>query len=371
MLDDESKGFRGIIPGGDGVLIVAEIGTAHGGELERGYELIDAAVDAGANCVKFQVVFADEIIHPLTGIVELPGGGVSLYERFKSLEREIDFFGSLKKYAEKRNVLFLASSFGVKSARLLKELDVSAIKIASPELNHYPMLEEIADYGIWKIISTGVSRLCDIERALDVLGYERSVILHCITSYPAPVDEYNLLLLKSLKAIFGLPVGVSDHSLDPIVVPALSVVMGGVVVEKHFTFSREGEGLDDRIALTPKDFGRMVEIIRAAFREPASVEKMLRKEYGEKRIDSILGDGVKRLAPSERGNYLSTNRTIHALRDIRKDEILTEENVAVLRSEKNLKPGLDPRFFKLILGKRVVRDIESGRGIEWNDLLLD
>ncbi len=356
---------------GDKILIIAEIGTAHGGSLSRARDLIDAAVESGANCVKFQVVFADEIVHPRTGLVDLPGGRIPLYDRFKSLERDEDFYGKLKEYTEERGALFLASSFGIRSARILKRIGVKAIKIASPELNHFPMLEEIARYGVWKIVSSGVSKLGDIEKAFDVLGCDRSILLHCVTSYPAPEEEYNLKLIPNLAAILGLPVGVSDHSLDPTLVPVLSVLVGGVAVEKHFTLSNEGDGLDDRIALVPDRFRMMVDMLKRAVREPDLMWRELEGRYGKRKIEEILGDGVKRLAESERESYLTTNRSIHAIREIEKGEKLSETNIAILRTEKNLKPGLDPSFYRLVLGKKVVRRVESGDGIEWDDLLLD
>ncbi len=367
MRDDGS--ILSIIPRGK-ILIIAEIGTSHGGDLNKAKRLIDAAVDAGANCVKFQVVFADEIVHPLTGFVDLPGGRIPLYERFKSLERGEEFYRELKDYTEKKGVLFLASSFGLRSTKILKRIGIKAIKIASPELNHFPMLEEIAGYGVWKVVSSGVSKLGDIERAFEILGYDKSVLLHCVTSYPAPEEEYNLRIISNLSSILGLPVGVSDHSLDPILVPVLSVLVGGVAVEKHFTLSNEENGLDDRIALIPEKFETMVKMLRSAVEEPEIVWKELEYRYGKEKLERILGDGVKRLAKSERESYLTTNRSIHALREIEEGEVLSEENISILRTEKNLKPGLDPSFYRIILGKRVVRRVRAGEGLEWDDLLL-
>ena len=141
-------------------------------------------------------------------------------------------------------------------------------------------------------------------------------------------------------------------------------------MEKHFTLSREGKGLDDRIALVPGEFRKMVEILKSAVNEPDEVWKELRKRYGQKRVEKVLGDGVKRLAKSERDNYLTTNRSIHVVRRIAKGEVLSESDIAVLRTEKNLKPGLDPAFYRTVLGKRVVREIKAGDGLSWDDLLL-
>ena len=233
-----SVGARRFGPGK--ALVIAEIGTGHGGDLAKARELIAAASESGADCVKFQCVFADEILHPHTGQVLLPGGAIALYDRFRQLEEDEDFYAALKEYAEATGLLFLCTPFGLRGARLLRRIECEAMKIASPELNHFPLLDEVASYGLPVILSSGVSVLGDIDRALghfpargaNGVGDAPGVaLLHCVTSYPAPATEYNLRVLGSLGALFGLPIGVSDHSLDPVLVPALSIAAGGVIVE--------------------------------------------------------------------------------------------------------------------------------------------
>src|SRR5208337_1515435 len=132
------------VGGGSPCLVVAELGTSHQGDRARARELIDAAAEAGADCIKFQLVHAEEILHPLSGIVDLPTGKVALYEQFRALERPVGFYEDLKSYTESRGVLFLCSPFGLRSARELKSIGVRALKIASPELNHIALLEEVA-----------------------------------------------------------------------------------------------------------------------------------------------------------------------------------------------------------------------------------
>ncbi|RKX75186.1 MAG: spore coat protein [Spirochaetes bacterium] len=331
--------------------------------------MIDAAVDAGADCVKFQMVFADEIIHPLTGKVSLPGGKTPLYEHFKRLERDWDFYRELKEYVEKRGALFLCTPFGTGSAQILHKLEVKLFKIASPELNHFPLLEEVSNYDLPVILSTGVSTLGDIEKALKIVG-DKAVLLHCITSYPAPYEEYNLRVIPNLMAIFGLPVGVSDHSTDPVLVPTLSAAVGGCIIEKHFTLSRKGGGLDDPIALEPEDFSIMVKSVRKAEEEGyESTLNRLCTKYGEKCIHSVLGSGKKRVAPSERNNYFTTRRSVHAVKFLPAGTVLSRENTALLRTEKNLRPGLPPELWDVIIGKKCIRDIPPGEGVVWDDLL--
>jgi sialic acid synthase SpsE len=368
-------------------LIIAEIGTGHGGDLAKARELLAAAADSGADCAKFQCVFAEEIIHPNTGIVPLPGGDIALYARFQELEEDEDFYAALKDEAEARGLLFLCTPFGVRSARLLRSLGCSAMKVASPELNHFPLLAELASYGLPTILSSGVSTLSDIDRALRYFesrlneaggsmapgvpraARSRAALLHCVTAYPAPSSDYNLRLLRHLGGIFDIPVGVSDHSLDPVLVPALSIAAGGTIVEKHICLSRADPGLDDPIALPPGDFSRMSKAIRQAQRSEAEVTiAALEAEYGTPAVEAALGDGVKRLAASEAANYRLTNRSLHAMRDIRRGEVFDPRNVAVLRSEKVLRPGLDPELLSVVMDREAARDIPSGEGIEWEDL---
>ncbi|MFP4430821.1 MAG: N-acetylneuraminate synthase family protein, partial [Spirochaetaceae bacterium] len=231
--------------------IIAEVGTAHRGDRSRALDLVDAAADAGADCVKTQIVYADEIVHRKTGLVELPGGAVPLWERFRELEAEPQLFADMAEGCRRRGITFLASCFGPRSLKELIALGAEAVKIASPELNHLPLLEAVRDAGLDVFFSTGVSTLGDIETALGAVAPQPAAILHCVTAYPAPPEEYNLRLVGALASIFGHPVGVSDHSLDPILIPTVAAALGAVCLEKHFTLERSGGGLDDPIALEP------------------------------------------------------------------------------------------------------------------------
>ncbi|MFP4362734.1 MAG: N-acetylneuraminate synthase family protein [Spirochaetia bacterium] len=349
--------------------IIAEAGTSHNGNIKEAQKLIDTAQQAGADCVKFQIVYADEIIHQNTGLVDLPGGKVSLYQVFKNLEQQPEFFAECKNYAESKGVDFLASVFGKKSLSEYLSLKPDAVKIASPELNHIPLLKDISSANLPVIVSTGVSKLKDIDEAVALLP-EETVLLHCITSYPAPEEEYNLRLIASLGSIFGLPVGISDHSKDPLLVPAVSTLLGSCILEKHITLSHAGAGLDDPIALQPEDFRRMTEAVRKIQSMPYNdAIDYITQFYERKRIENVLGDGVKRLAKSEAENYGLTNRSIHAKKEIHQGEVLSEENIAILRTEKQLLPGLHPRYYSRILGSHAKTFISSGQGIQWKDII--
>jgi sialic acid synthase SpsE len=372
-------------------LIIAELGTSHNGDLSKAKEMAAAAAESGAGCIKLQMVFADEILHPNTGEVSLPGGKIRLYDRFKQLEMPPEFYADVKEYVESLGLLFLCTPFGLKSAKFLKELKPKIVKIASPELNFTALLREIAGWQLPVLLSTGVSKLGDIEEAVAGFRVQGSgfgvqehcsdnnpdprpqtpdpCLLHCVTAYPAPETDYNLRVLQSLASVFGVSVGVSDHSLDPCLVPSLAVCEGAAVIEKHFCLSREDPGLDDPIALPPHDFALMSKAIRSAAKTGAEQALAnISRERGASLVEAVLGDGVKMLAPSEQDNYERTNRSIHALRDIQPGETIKAEDFAVLRTEKILRPGLPPSWAERICGRTARQFIPSGEGIRFEDV---
>jgi sialic acid synthase SpsE len=358
----------------DNVLIIAELGTSHGADPVKAGELIEAAAEAGADCIKFQIVYAREILHPNTGEVELSGGRIRLFDRFRQLEVDPSFFAEMKEKVEKKGLIFLCTPFGLQSARELRELQPECVKIASPELNFTSLIREIASYKLPTLLSTGVSKLGDIEEALSVFdetagaGYP-VCLLHCVTSYPAPEKDYNLRVLKNLSRVFGVPVGVSDHSLDPCLVPALGTAMGAAVIEKHFCLSRSDSGLDDPIALPPASFAEMVQAVRRAEKaDPDETIDAICRERGKELVESVLGNGIKRLAPSEKENYRRTNRSIHALNDINEGEIIKRDMIACLRTEKILTPGLSPSWEEQVIGLKARRFIPAGKGICIGDI---
>ena len=365
--------------------IIAEIGTSHEGSIEKARALVDAAADSGADTIKFQWVYADEILHPKTGFVKLPTGQIPLYERFKQLECPISFYKEMLDYVHSKGCKFCCSPFGLRSMNELLKIKPDYVKIASPELNHFPMLKALAEYrtsvGAEKvpvILSSGVSKLEDIKKAIDIVGRDNVSLLHCITSYPAPEDEYNLKVIDTLSKQFGIECGVSDHSLDPVLVPCLSVAVGGSVIEKHITLSRQTSGLDDPVALEPEQFALMVHTLHqteATFRHYGPELGMKRtleqlsEQFGKIRVEAVLGDGVKRLAPAEEANYGRTNRSLHFMRDMKKGEVVDERAIGILRTEKILSPGISPEYFGLIIGKTLARDVEDGAGIQFTDFI--
>lgn len=360
--------------------IIAEIGTAHGGSLAKAKELIDAAKEAGATAIKFQWVYADEILHPDTGFVPLPGGKIRLYDNFKKLEVPLQFFADCLEYTHKRGVQFVCSPFGLRSLRELLEIKPDAVKIASPELNHIPLLKEVASasLSVPVILSSGVSKLSDIEAAIEIIGTKNVSLLHCITSYPAPESEYNVHVIETLRNIFGVETGLSDHSLDPVLVPALAASFGATVFEKHICLSKKDGGLDDPVALEPEQFAQMSHALRqcevsiARYGTDIARKRIITEmseSYGKEKVAAVIGNGVKRLAPAELANYGRTNRSLHFMRDMKAGEIIGEKDVAVLRTEKILSPGISPKFLENIIGAKLSQNVTSGAGVQFEDVI--
>lgn len=358
------------------MLIIAEIGTGHNGSIQKAKELIAAAKESGADAVKFQIVYADEILHPDTGFVELPTGRIPLYERFKDLECSIDFYTELAHYTQQQGLLFSASAFGLRSADELRQLNPAFVKIASPELNHFPLLARAASFRLPVILSSGVSRLSDIERALDYLDTQglppdMRALLHCVTAYPAPETDYNTAVLQSLSALFNVPVGISDHSLDPAAVPIAGLLSGACILEKHICLSRTDAGLDDPVALEPVQFSRMTRIIRQLTGLPQDKLLAAAAEYGYSTafLQQIIGSGEKKLAPAEKNNYGKTNRSLHYLKDMATGTVLHAEDIGILRTEKNLSAGETPDMLHHFIGAVLQNAVKSGDGATLGDII--
>lgn len=365
-------------------MIIAEIGTSHEGSIKKAKELTDAACESGADFIKFQWFYANEILHKKTGFVNLPAGRIPLYERFKSLECPKEFYIEMLSYVHSKGKKFICSPFGLKSMKELLEIQPDAVKIASPELNHCEMLKYLKEYRsgqknrIQVILSTGVSTLSDIEKALAITGTENVSILHCITSYPAPEEEYNLSIIENLSRIFGVPAGISDHSLDPVLVPALSIAYSGCIVEKHITLSRKTNGLDDPVALEPEQFALMSHVVNQA---KAAINRygiqtgreriimQLAEQFGKEKVQKVIGTGIKKLAPSEQSNYGRTNRSLHYMNSFQVGHKILKDDIAALRTEKELTTGISPEFYDLLIGKTLTKSVTDGDGVELADFM--
>lgn len=353
--------------------IIAEAGSNHDGNLRQAKELIEIAAEARVDAVKFQLFIADDLYPRNCGKISTASGEIDLFNALKNMEIPNVWLGELKKYAEKCGLEFICSPFSEQAAKILQRSGIKIFKIASPELSHLPLIRYIAKFNCPIIMSTGISKLADIEEAVETCknaGDDKFVLMHCISAYPTPLNECNLNIIKMLKMAFSCPVGLSDHTVSADLVPAIAVSLGANLIEKHFTISRKLKGLDHSFALEPKELAQMVKIIRQLEQiEPKARSPYVISRFGKKTIIKIAGHYKKTISPSEELLYSCDRRTIRVIKTIKKGGFISKKNILILRSERNLTPGIHPRYWDLVLGKKVRRTVMAGSELTWEDLL--
>jgi len=324
---------------GDGypTFIIAEAGSNHNRDLAQAKQLIDIAAEAGADAVKFQL-FKAEKHYPQS--VE-KDGRKSRYQLTKEKELPNEWIPQLVEQCNNRGIQFMCSAFYCEAIDLLTPY-VGAHKIASSEMNHYPLIQHA--WGTQKplIISVGMaeqSEVNDLVGMLDHLeGNNGYSLMHCTVSYPTDLKDVNLKVISSFKQRYDVPIGLSDHTTDPLVVPVAAVALGANIIEKHFTISRSLPGPDHSYALEPEELRMMVKAVRD--------------------VEAALGSGEKKVTAVEQKLKNSLRRTIFAIKNINTGEKITIDNVDILRAaEAGI--GLDPKEYHKILGKKVVRDIKA------------
>lgn len=329
--------------------IIAEAGSNHNGELETAKELIDVAADAGADAVKFQTFRASETYVEESGAVEYLDDGRSIYDIIESMEMPYEWIPELHEYCTERDVLFLSTPFDERSAEELAEY-VPVWKVASYTSSHHPFLRHLARSEKPIIMSTGAHKLNEVRESVEVMtdaGADALALLQCVAAYPTPIEDINIRVVETLAAEFGVPAGLSDHTLDPVTAPSAAVALGASIVEKHITLDKTMEGPDHQFALEPYQLDRMVTAIRDT--------------------ECALGTGEKTVLDAEEELYAKARRAIHAADDISAGETLTPENVKILRPGERER-GLHPEFYDEILGETVVHSIQRGTGIRWDDI---
>ena len=329
----------------NGVLIIAEAGVNHNGDINIAMKLIDKAKEAGADIVKFQTFLADKLASKQATMAEYQkenlGVDESQEEMLCKLMLRKEEYVELANYCDKIGIKFLSTPFEIDSIRFLNEIQ-DIWKIPSGEITNYPYLVEIAKTRKKVILSTGMSTMDEIDNALKVLkanGAGEIVILHCNTNYPTPMKDVNLRAMITMKEHCGYPVGYSDHTKG-IEVPIAAVAMGAIVIEKHFTLDRNMEGPDHKASLEPDELKAMVDAIR--------------------NIELAMGDGFKKPSESEMVNIGVIRKSIIANRNIKKGEILTEENLTTKRPG----IGISPMRWNDIIGTKAIRDFSEDELIE-------
>lgn len=306
------------------VFIIAEAGVNHNGDIALAKRLIDEGAKAGVDAVKFQTFKAETLVSKSAKKAEYQKNTTNVeesqFEMLKKLELDYGVHEELMSYAQNKGVMFLSSAFDLESIDLLRELGISLFKVPSGEITNLPYLRKIAQTGKQIVLSTGMSTLADIEKALEVLrenGAQDITVLHCNTEYPTPMKDVNLSAMNSIQNAFKLPVGYSDHTIG-IEIPIAAVALGAEMIEKHFTLDKTMEGPDHKASLEPEELKAMVDAIR--------------------NIEVALGHGVKQLSESEKKNMTIARKSLVAKNNISIGEVFSEDNLTIKRPGTGLSP---------------------------------
>lgn len=324
-------------------LVIAEAGVNHNGDLALARQLIDAAVMAGADLVKFQTFSADRLVTRHAAKADYQAltteAGESQYAMIQRLELTREMHESLIAYCERRGIGFFSTGFDSESIDLLAALGMNRFKIPSGEITDLPYLRHVGRYGKPVILSTGMATLGEIEAALEVLaqaGTPRDLVtvLHCNTEYPTPIADVNLRAMLSIRDAFAVAVGYSDHTTG-IEVAIAAVALGAEIIEKHFTLDRELPGPDHKASLEPNELKAMVAAIR--------------------NVEQAMGDGIKRPSASEASNRLIARKSLVAACTIHAGETFSEANVTTKRPGS----GLSPMRWDEVIGQKAPRDFAA------------
>ena len=322
--------------------VIAEAGINHNGNLSMALQLVDAALEAGADAVKFQTFHTEQVISPVAPKahyqIETTGGEGSQLEMVKKLELSAEEFTTLYEYCVQKRILFLSTPFDFESVDLLDRLGMAAFKIPSGEITNLPFLEYVAKKEKPLIVSTGMATLEEVDTAVACLqqnGAQEYALLHCVSSYPALPREANLRAMLTMQAAFNVPVGFSDHTLG-IDISLAAVALGASILEKHFTLDPTLPGPDHRSSLSPGELNRMISGIRT--------------------VEAALGDGIKRPTPLEMNTRDVARRSLTAAHPLSAGNEIAPADIAIRRPG----TGLPPAMLTEILGRHLRVDVPDG-----------
>jgi sialic acid synthase SpsE len=362
---------------GEPCFIVAEIGINFDADHEKALEMIDASAEAGCDAVKFQVFRSERMYTQGAGkLVAANGKKVDIHKLLKTVELPYEWLSELKKYAEKRGMEFFASVCDEISADALRDSGTVAYKIASYETgSHIPLIAHVSGKGLPIIMSCGGCTISETEEAVETSrsqGQKNIVLMHCIAKYDAPLSTLNLNVIKTLMGQFpGLIIGYSDHSAHATAAPIAAVALGAKMVEKHITLDKKSEGPDHSFALEPKELKDMVKAIR-------KTEANLKAGKGIQVDTKVLGRADRNPFLEEVYVRDFAFRKIFVIKNIKKNELISANNIAVLRpgekGKKYAKLALNSRYFDLLIGKngkgaRATHPMKVGDPVTWNDVL--
>lgn len=325
--------------------IIAEAGVNHNGDLDLALRLVDAAAQAGADAVKFQTFKADKLVArgaPQAEYQKKNAASVDQFSMLRSLELTAAEFRKISDKCRTKGVIFLSTPFDENSAELLERLNIPAYKIGSGDFNNYPLLLKIAGFNKPVMLSTGMSDEAEVKRvvtAVKTMGVRDLALLHCTSAYPVPFPEVNLLAIKSLEK-FGCPVGFSDHTVGSQAAIAATAI-GASIIEKHFTLDRRLHGPDHKASCVPSEFARMIGQIRD--------------------VEMAMGDGIKKLMPSESDTRAVARKSIVSSRAIIKGEKVRKNMLTARRPS----GGIDPSETDKLIGRTAKAGIRPGTMLKW------
>ncbi|MGB0383248.1 MAG: N-acetylneuraminate synthase [Ardenticatenaceae bacterium] len=322
--------------------IIAEAGVNHNGSIEMARQLVDVAVLAGADAIKFQTFKAERLVTPdapkANYQLETTGASETQYQMLHRLELSLEAHRELMAYCQQKGILFMSTPFDEQSANLLADLGVALFKIPSGEITNLPFLSHVAQKNKPMIVSTGMSYLGEVESAVRTIqetSNQKLVLLHCVSNYPADPADTNLRAMHTMATAFGVPVGYSDHT-PGIEVALAAVALGACVIEKHFTLDRNLPGPDHRASLEPDELAGMIKGIRV--------------------VEAALGNGCKLPAASEANTASVVRKSLVAARDLLAGTVLTKDMIAIKRPG----TGLSPSMRDELIGRTLNQDIQRG-----------
>ena len=347
-MNKEIRIGKHIISENSPTFIIAEMSANHNMDFDRAVAIMQAAKDAGADAIKIQTYTADTITldcdDPCFQITQgTLWDGTTLHKLYETAYTPWEWQPKLKKIAEDMGLEFFSSPFDLTAVDFLEEMDVPAYKIASFEINDIPMLKKIAKLGKPIILATGIAHLSDIELAMKTCheaGNDNVIVLKCTSAYPAPYEDVNLRTIPSMAQTFDCIAGLSDHTMGGAVAGA-AVALGAKVIEKHLTLRRADGGADSAFSMEPEEFAEMVKNIRLA--------------------EKAMGKVSYELSAAEKESR-NTRKSIFVSADIKKGEVLTPENIRVVRPAY----GMEPKYYEMVLGKKVKEDLKFGTPLSFD-----
>lgn len=332
-------------------LIIAEAGVNFNGDMEIAKKLIDVAVDAGADIVKFQTFKAKNLVSKSAKKADYQITNTknddSQFSMLKKLELPHEAHSMLRDYCNDRGIEFLSTPFDAESLRFLMDFGMDTIKVPSGEITNLPLLRLVASYDKKVIMSSGMANLEEVKDAAQVLidggtKKENITLLHCNTEYPTPYADVNLRAMKTIADETGIAVGYSDHTLG-IEIPVAAVAMGATVIEKHFTLSREMDGPDHLASLEPPELKQMVQSIR--------------------NVEAGLGSSEKKASPSEQKNIAIARKSIHYANDLESGQVISAEDLVMKRPG----DGVCPMNFEQYIGKTLTQNVLEDHQLKNSD----